>query len=160
MIRIMDYISLRQREFQTTLSVLQALPADKLHLRPADKSRTAAELATVLAGEERAIKSLLETGVSNANAPKMEVLPTMADIISAWQQAVATNDAIIGKLSASDFAKPVNFYGMNIPLVDALWLELLDHIHHRGQFSVYLRIAGGKVPPIYGPTADVPFPMG
>jgi uncharacterized damage-inducible protein DinB len=43
---------------------------------------------------------------------------------------------------------------MQIPLGEALWIELLDHIHHRGQFSVYLRVAGAKVPSIYGPTAD------
>ena len=34
-------------------------------------------------------------------------------------------------------------------------LMLNDSIHHRGQMSVYLRISGGKVPSIYGPTADV-----
>jgi uncharacterized damage-inducible protein DinB len=30
------------------------------------------------------------------------------------------------------------------------WLEFMlgDEIHHRGQFSVYLRMAGGKVPSI------------
>jgi uncharacterized damage-inducible protein DinB len=38
--------------------------------------------------------------------------------------------------------------------MDVLWFMLNDHIHHRGQFSVYLRMAGGKVPSIYGPTAD------
>jgi uncharacterized damage-inducible protein DinB len=29
--------------------------------------------------------------------------------------------------------------------------------HHRGQLSVYLRLADGKVPSIYGPTADEPW---
>jgi len=38
--------------------------------------------------------------------------------------------------------------------LDVLWLLLNDMIHHRGQFSVYLRMAGGKVPAIYGPSAD------
>ena len=28
--------------------------------------------------------------------------------------------------------------------------------HHRGQLSVYLRLAGGRVPSIYGPSADDP----
>jgi uncharacterized damage-inducible protein DinB len=33
----------------------------------------------------------------------------------------------------------------------------LSHlIHHRGQFSVYLRLVGARVPSIYGPTADEP----
>jgi uncharacterized damage-inducible protein DinB len=31
---------------------------------------------------------------------------------------------------------------------------LLDGIHHRGQLSTYLRPMGGKVPAIYGPSAD------
>ena len=37
-----------------------------------------------------------------------------------------------------------------------LWFVLSDHIHHRGQLTVYLRITGGKVPSIYGPSADEP----
>jgi uncharacterized damage-inducible protein DinB len=27
-------------------------------------------------------------------------------------------------------------------------------VHHRGQLTVYLRMAGGKVPGLYGPSAD------
>ena len=32
----------------------------------------------------------------------------------------------------------------------------LQLAHHRGQLTVYLRLAGGKVPSIYGPSADDP----
>jgi uncharacterized damage-inducible protein DinB len=38
-----------------------------------------------------------------------------------------------------------------------LWLMLMDSIHHRGQLSVYIRPAGGKVPSIYGPSGDEPW---
>ncbi len=38
-----------------------------------------------------------------------------------------------------------------------LWMFLYDHIHHRGQLSVYQRIAGGRVPSIYGPSGDEPW---
>ena len=34
------------------------------------------------------------------------------------------------------------------------WGFLLDAIHHRGQLSAYIRPMGGKVPSIYGPSAD------
>jgi uncharacterized damage-inducible protein DinB len=81
-----------------------------------------------------------------------------AVMVNAWQQAVAKNDAMLAALSADDFGASVDFYGRRISLDDALWLELLDHIHHRGQFSVYLRVAGAKVPSIYGPTADFEWP--
>jgi len=40
---------------------------------------------------------------------------------------------------------------------DALWMMLMDTVHHRGQLSVYQRIAGGKVPSIYGPSGDEPW---
>jgi len=35
-----------------------------------------------------------------------------------------------------------------------LWAVLMDQVHHRGQLSVYTRLAGGKVPSIYGPSGD------
>jgi DinB family len=35
-----------------------------------------------------------------------------------------------------------------------LWLSLFDAIHHRGQLTACLRPMGGKVPAIYGPSAD------
>jgi uncharacterized damage-inducible protein DinB len=152
----MDYQSLRKHEFETTLRVLKAYPEDKIDMKPASKSRTAAELATVLASEERVIKALIETGATNPHMSKLEVPPTMGEIISLWREAASTNDALIDGLSPEDLAKSVDFYGMKVSLADALWVEMLDHIHHRGQFSVYLRLAGAKVPSIYGPTADAP----
>jgi uncharacterized damage-inducible protein DinB len=44
-----------------------------------------------------------------------------------------------------------------ISRIDWLWFLLSDQIHHRGQFSIYLRMADGKVPSIYGPTGDEPW---
>jgi uncharacterized damage-inducible protein DinB len=37
-----------------------------------------------------------------------------------------------------------------------LWLlmQLSHMVHHRGQLAAYLRAAGGKVPAIYGVSAD------
>ena len=45
----------------------------------------------------------------------------------------------------------------DIPKIQFLWFLGCDQIHHRGQMSVYLRMAGGKVPSIYGPSADEPW---
>jgi uncharacterized damage-inducible protein DinB len=152
----MEYLSLRRREFQTTLRVLGSYPEDKAQLKPSDKSRSAAELAMTLALEERVIKTLLETGATDMSVWSVEMPSSMSKIVAAWQEAVDANDARITRLSTDDFTKIVNFYGRPVSLADALWMELLDHIHHRGQFSVYLRLAGAKVPSIYGPSADEP----
>ena len=45
----------------------------------------------------------------------------------------------------------------DIPLPEFLDFMLHDQIHHRGQLSIYVRMAGGKVPSIYGPSADEPW---
>jgi uncharacterized damage-inducible protein DinB len=145
---------------QTTRNVLQAYPESKINLKPAEKSRTAAELAMVLAVEERVVKSLMQTGSTDLTLLNYEVPPSMTEIISIWDQAVAANDAALALMSSRDFERPVNFYDMRISLGDALWYELFDHIHHRGQISVYIRLAGAKLPSIYGPTADEPYSVG
>jgi len=157
-VNTMDVLSLRRREFATTLNVLRAYPDDKCDMRPAAKSRTAAELACTLAVEERVIGGLLAGVAASPDLWRFDRPTMMPDIIALWQKSVAENDAIIEKLSPEELQKPVNFYGRTIALGDALFIELLDHIHHRGQFSVYLRLADAKVPSIYGPTADTPWP--
>ncbi|MCH7491495.1 MAG: hypothetical protein IID05_12465 [Gemmatimonadetes bacterium] len=45
---------------------------------------------------------------------------------------------------------------MSAPTHVLLWEFVLNSIHHRGQLSTYLRPMGGKVPAIYGPSADDP----
>ncbi|MEI9811761.1 MAG: DinB family protein [Acidobacteriota bacterium] len=42
-----------------------------------------------------------------------------------------------------------------MPRIAVLRSMVMNHtVHHRGQLSVYLRLAGAKVPSIYGPSAD------
>jgi len=151
-----DYLNERQREFQTTLRVLQSLPEDQRQLKPAEKSRTAAELALTLVVEERVLTSLLTAGVADPSVWKVENPGSMAKTIEMWQDVAAVNHDLMAKLTPDDWTRSVNFYGRHITLAQACWFELFDHIHHRGQFSVYLRLAGAKVPSIYGPTADEP----
>jgi uncharacterized damage-inducible protein DinB len=156
----MDFLTLRVREFETTLRVLRAYPEEEAQMRPADKSRSAAQLMLTLLNEERVISALLETGMASPTVWRREILPSLSAVIAAWEQAASANTAAVATLSPEDLDRPVNFYGRQLLLGDALWLELLDHIHHRGQLSVYLRIAGAIVPSIYGPTAETPMPQG
>jgi uncharacterized damage-inducible protein DinB len=65
------------------------------------------------------------------------------------------------KMSDADWTRQAAFVvpGMppwEQPLSEFLWLFLFDAVHHRGQLSTYLRPMGGKVPSIYGPSADDP----
>jgi len=132
----MDYISERRREMQTTLRVLQAYPESKIDLKPAEKSRTAAELVMILAVEERVLQALMQTGSTDPTLLNFEVPSSMAEIISIWQQAVEANDAALAVMSPGDFERPVDFYGMHISLGQALWYENCSTIF----------ITGGRFP--------------
>jgi uncharacterized damage-inducible protein DinB len=50
----------------------------------------------------------------------------------------------------------VTFAGNNFVADEFAMMMIHDQIHHRGQMTVYMRLAGGKVPSIYGPSADDP----
>ncbi|MBM3756134.1 MAG: hypothetical protein FJW38_19370 [Acidobacteria bacterium] len=63
-------------------------------------------------------------------------------------------------MSGEALASERNFFGaFNFPAVVYLNWANIHSIHHRGQLSAYLRSMGGKVPSIYGGSADEPFQM-
>jgi uncharacterized damage-inducible protein DinB len=88
-----------------------------------------------------------------------DTIKSAADVI-AWHDATipAMLDAV-DALPGSALAADVDFFGM-MPTqnVNDLNLMVKHAIHHRGQLSAYLRPMGGKVPGIYGPSADAPLP--
>lgn len=43
---------------------------------------------------------------------------------------------------------------VTLPRMNMMWFFFFDIIHHRGQLSTYVRPTGGKVPAIYGFSAD------
>ncbi len=49
----------------------------------------------------------------------------------------------------------VPFFDVARERIWIFWRRVLHTTHHRTQLTVYLRLLGKKVPPTYGPTADV-----
>lgn len=148
-------------EFQTTVKVLKAFPEEKKDLKPAEKLKTARELAWVFANEE----DVMFRGIMDGNIDwsKMKPAPdTMSDIIHQFEKNHKENVAAFKSFDASKLNNTIKFFVApktmgDVPIMHLLWMMLMDQVHHRGQFSVYLRIAGAKVPSIYGPTADEPW---
>jgi uncharacterized damage-inducible protein DinB len=150
-------IARRKAEGPAFLKVLKALPEGRLDYRPDPKSRTAAELAWFLAAEEEALLSLLETGTIEWNETPAPA--KAAEIVAAFEKSARAVDERLAKLDAASWEKPARFVvGGNAIWEDTtgqmMWGFLFDAIHHRGQLSTYLRPMGGKVPSIYGPSAD------
>ncbi len=149
----------RKSERPAFLRVLKAIPAGKLDYRPEPKARTAAELAWVLAAEEAALVSLVEKGSVEWNDEKPP--ETLDQIVTTFERSASIVDEGLSKLDEAAWQKTAKFLmggqtAWEDTLSNMVWGMLFDAIHHRGQLSTYLRPMGGKVPSIYGPSADDP----
>jgi uncharacterized damage-inducible protein DinB len=153
--QIMDF---RTLEFATTMKVLRAYPEDKLDMKPAEKSRTPRELVVTFIREEYVCRGAMRGDLRRADHPE-SVPHGLGDMLEMLNQIHNEVQEMIAQAGDQELNRIIDFYGYQIRAIDALWAELHDQIHHRGQFSVYLRLAGAKVPSIYGPTADEPMGM-
>ena len=153
-----------EAEHARTMRVLRAYPDDQAEFRPHERSRTAREIAWPLAlGPERLMLKALTTGFDWSKPPGRppEAPPTMSAIADVAEDA---HRKALEALRNADDAKlddTVQFFVApktlgDFKVLDFLWFLLFDHIHHRGQLSVYLRMVG-KVPAIYGPSGDEPW---
>lgn len=148
-------LNFRTLEFATTMRVLKAYPEDKLDMRPAEKSRSARELISTLVREEFVCRGAVRGDLRKGGAP--EGLPDgLAEMLDVLGRTHAEVQELIARAGDDDMSRVIDLYGHRLRVLDVLWLELHDQIHHRGQLSVYLRLVGARVPSIYGPTADEP----
>jgi uncharacterized damage-inducible protein DinB len=155
------FLALYERESATTRKVLAAYPSAQCELKPHDRSNSAKKLAATFVVEQRMIlKALRHEQVLGGSWPKTT---------DSWEELVAefdaTRDEILALLRKSDegiFDGAVTFFvgpkqTGEYSTADFVTFMTHDQIHHRGQLSVYLRMAGAKVPSIYGPSADEPW---
>jgi uncharacterized damage-inducible protein DinB len=136
--------------------VLAALPADQLHYTPHERSTKAGNLAWQLADEQRGMIDLIERGETTFE-PKPH--PPHDEILAEWDRATEELRKTLAAADDAALAKPGKFIFGGAPVWEdkvenMLWGYLFDMVHHRGQLSAYLRPMGGKVPAIYGPSAD------
>lgn len=144
-------------EYPRFIGVLQATPGGTLDYRPHARSRSAHELVGHLIAHELDLVELLETGSINH---RLEVpFGSVDEAVKIYSDAHASVGPAISALDESDWDQVGRFIIngnviMEAPRRDLAWMLLMDAIHHRGQLSTYLRPMGGKVPSIYGPSAD------
>jgi uncharacterized damage-inducible protein DinB len=153
------------REHATTMRVLRAYPADQLDLKPSEKSNSARQLGWTFVMERnlglRVWNDELASGVPSGSKPPAPP-ETWDGILEALEKTNAEYRAVIAAASDEDLWTKVHFFTGPKTMGEYtrhewIWFLLHDEIHHRGQFSVYVRMAGGKLPSIYGPTADEPW---
>ncbi len=156
-----QFIKALEMEFPITLRVLKAYPEDKLDWRPHEKSKSAKELAWNFVTEQYILHGALKGTIDFQNIPKSPM--TMKEILDAFEKVQGETVAKFKESNDVDLTgKTLKFFVApktmgDVPFWEIAWMMLKDAVHHRGQFSVYLRMAGGMVPSIYGPSADEPW---
>ena len=150
------YLKRREAEVPVFMKVLRAIPTDKIGYKPADRSPSTEQLVWTLTGELKACLDIIAEGKAEWKHVQPPPLNEMIALFEQWSNELT--DAV-SKMDDAAWERKAQFY-MNGKVVSEqptgtfLWFILFDAIHHRGQLSAYLRPMGGKVPAIYGPSAD------
>ncbi len=137
--------------------VLRALPDDRLDYKPHEKCTPAGNLAWQIAVEAGNLSELLESGVVNFVVPACP--SSNEEIASAFERNAQAVEAKLGSIDDAKWGGPAKFNmgGQTVwetTVEDMFWGYIFDMVHHRGQLAAYIRPMGGKVPSIYGPSAD------
>ncbi len=151
------FIHCWEDEYPVFMNVLKAVPADRLDYRPHPGSRSAADLVWLQVLEKQCWIPLLETGKIDWKLPPPP--GSLDEMIAAYEKAHAELAPRLKKVDEKSWnEKPAQFvmdgFVYETSLGHMFWLGFYDAIHHRGQLSVYIRPMGGKVPAIYGASAD------
>ena len=158
------FLGVYEQEHAITMKVLRAYPPDRLDLRPHPRAKTAQELAWVFV-LERGLGTMLMNDAF-ANAPPAGEAPAAPerweDLLAALEQSHGEFADLLRSLRPEQLGEHVTFFTGPKTLgkytrMEVAWFLLHDQIHHRGQFSVYMRMADATVPSIYGPSADEPW---
>jgi uncharacterized damage-inducible protein DinB len=150
-------VSTIESEIPITVGVFGAVPADRLDYSPDTKSKTALALVRHIALEDEWLLNGVADGhfVSWVDQSDACGLMTPADAVAAYQQRIPAALARVKALPDADLLREVDMLGaVKAPAVVFLSIALRHSCHHRGQLTSYLRAMGGKVPNVYGPSAD------
>ncbi|HEU0179235.1 MAG TPA: DinB family protein [Blastocatellia bacterium] len=153
------------QEMANTRKALERVPDDKFDWKPHEKSGTMGWLANHLANLPSWTvytinRDSLDLAPVDGESIKWEGKGSREELLEYFDQNVAAARDAIAAASDQELLKPWSLLKggvtlMTLPKIAVLRGFVMNHIiHHRGQFTVYLRLNDVPVPPLYGPSAD------
>jgi uncharacterized damage-inducible protein DinB len=153
---LLDYtLPTLKQEAATTAKVLAATPNAHLDYRPSERCMTAGELLWHIASSDvMFVEGVVNGGFGKAHE-KSESVSSPQEISVWYTEKMSAATEKLSAFTPDEAARIIDFYGfLQTPAAGILTFALGHSIHHRGQLSSYIRPMGGKVPSIYGPSAD------
>ncbi len=151
------FIASWQKESQSTIKLLQALPTNQYDFRPDATGRSLGELAWHLTE----IDAYISDGVVaqhfdfSKKLPGLERPRNVAALAEGYTRVHGEAVARVSAMQPGDFDRMIPFMGRDMRAGDILWFVLLMHlVHHRGQLALMCRLAGGVTPGLYGPNRE------
>jgi uncharacterized damage-inducible protein DinB len=123
-----------------TRKLLEQLPEDQLNFRPTEGSRTASEIVAHAYGMITDAVQMVATGTYAENpAPTFS---SKAELIRWTEEQVEKGLAGFSKLTEAQMMATISAFGDEFPAWQMLDFTYQEHLHHRGQLTVYLRMMG------------------
>ena len=151
------FFSAWDREAQKTVELLKLLPAGQYDFRPDADARSIGELAWHLAELDAYISFAISKGHFNLDEkpPNIQRPKTIDALAAGYERIHKEARERLASLTVADLDKELEAFGSPSKVSALLWDSMLAHsIHHRGQLSVLVRLAGGVVPSLFGPTRE------
>ena len=162
MTRVGSLLAEFAHEAKTVRKHLERLPDHQLAWRPHAKSSTAGQLASHMIECIRWIEPIFGADELDMDANDFAPIDatSVAALLESFDGEVAKAKQAMTNATDTDATQP-----WRLKMRGKVWFEkpreavfrdmTLSHlVHHRGQFSVYLRLLDVPVPGSYGPTAD------
>ncbi len=151
-----------EQELAATRRCLERVPDAQWDWRPHEKSWTLGSLATHIARiPSWPTLALTQDSLDLATLPKQVPGPAdRAELMTLFDENVAALRRALSDADEAVLRRPwsLRMGGQvlaTIPTHASVRQWGISHlIHHRGQLTVYLRLAGVAVPGLYGPSAD------
>jgi uncharacterized damage-inducible protein DinB len=146
-----------EREAQKTVEMLKMLPAGQYDFRPDAAGRSLGELAWHLAELDAYVSFGIANGTFSADAkpPNIKRPMTIEALGPGYERIHKEARERLASPTVADLDKTMEFFGSTQTVSGLLWDVMLLHlIHHRGQLSLLVRLAGGVVPSLFGPTRE------
>jgi uncharacterized damage-inducible protein DinB len=147
-----------EREVRTTQKVIAALPDSQRDWKPDASARSAGDLAWHICFRDVWFLESIGHLHIDLERHRSDRRPDTFVAMAAWYgENMAGAMQQVTALTGPQLLTPLVFFGHSQAAFLYLLLTYNHSVHHRGQLSTYIRPAGGRVPCIYGSSADTPF---
>jgi uncharacterized damage-inducible protein DinB len=146
------------KEAQSVLRLLEALPTHQYDFRPDPAGRSLGELGWHLSEIEAytSLGAAQRRFAFDVKPPNIE-RPREVKLLAPGYRRIH-DDAVerLNKLDDKSLDEIVTYFdGRGMSVRDILWEGVIHHlIHHRGQLVLMCRLASGTPPGLYGPTRE------